>query len=42
MIVLQERTQNGTKEEAMRTMLVALNTSIYEQVRKHETKGIEI
>jgi len=41
MIVLQKRTQSGTKEEPMEAILAAMNNSIYEQVRKQETKGIE-
>jgi len=34
MMVLQERTQSSTKEEFMEVILVAMNNSIYEQVRK--------
>jgi len=42
MMVLQERTQSCAKEERMEAILVAMNNSIYEQVIKYETKGIEM
>jgi len=41
-IVLQERTQSGAKEDTIEAMLATMNNLIYEQVRKQETKGIEI
>jgi len=42
MMVLQERTQSGTKKESIEVILVTMNNSIYEQVRKQETKIIEM
>jgi len=41
-MVLQEITQIGIKEELMEAILAAMNNSIHEQVRKQETKGIEM
>jgi len=41
-ITLQERIQSGKKEGTMTVMFTVMNNSIYEQVRKHGTKGIEM